>query len=105
MACGASADSKKLPMVLNPIKTERSFVKLTDEKIQNFIAGSLSRRERAVVAATLIANPDLSHEVMTLWLINEMVCCLGQDVLDESVPDKLTQTTLPNASRRSKSLT
>ena len=69
--------------------TDRSRGKLSDEKIQDFIDGRLSKRERAVVAATLIANPHLMHEVMRLWLINEMLRCLGQEVLVEPVPDKL----------------
>jgi anti-sigma factor RsiW len=75
-------------MDLDPM-TDGSLRKLSDEKIQDFIDGRLSRRERAVVAATLIANPDLMHEVMRLWLINEMLRCLGQDALLEQVPDLL----------------
>jgi len=66
-------------------------VVLSDEKIHDYIDGRLSRRERAVVAASLFANHDLMREVMTMWLINEMVRGLGQRVLDEPVPHTLTQ--------------
>jgi len=75
-------------------------VVLSDEKIHDYVDGRLSRRERAVVAATLFANPDLMREVMTMWLINEMVRGLGQGVLDEPVPDTLTQTLRARTSQR-----
>ena len=71
---------------------QRCLVKLSDEKIQDYIDGRLSTRERAVVAASLIANPNLMREVMTLLLINEMVRYLGQHIIGEPVPETLTQT-------------
>jgi len=67
-------------------------VVLSDEKIHDYIDGRLSRRERAVVAATLFADPDLMREVMTMLLINDMVRCLGQHVLHEPIPDTLMET-------------
>jgi anti-sigma factor RsiW len=69
----------------------RFVVTLSDEKIHDFIDGRLSKRETAVVAALLIANPDLKREVTQLLLINEMVSGLGQHILDEPVPDRLTR--------------
>jgi len=67
-------------------------VKLSNEKIHDYIDGRLSRRERAVVAATLFANPELMREVMTMVLINDMVRCIDQHVLHEPVPDTLMKT-------------
>jgi anti-sigma factor RsiW len=78
----------------------RSLAKLSDETIHEYIDGRLSKRERAIVAATLIANPHLMRKVMRLLLINEMLRCLGQHVLDEPVPDQLRQTLRVNKSQR-----
>lgn len=64
-------------------------VTLSDEKIRDYIDGRLSERDRAVVAAYLIANPDVAAEVNRLRLVNEMIGGLGQDVLDEPVPERL----------------
>jgi anti-sigma factor RsiW len=71
---------------------QRYLAKLSDDKIHDYIDGRLSQRERALVAATLIENPRLMRKVMTLFLINEMVRCLDQHILDEPVPETLTQT-------------
>lgn len=76
---------------LAPKNEERSVVTLSDEKIQDYLDGRLSKRERSVVAAILIGNPDIRREVTELWLLNEMIRSLGQHILDEPVPDRLTE--------------
>ena len=78
----------------------RPLARLSDEKIHEYIDGRLLGRERAIVAATLIANPHLMRKVMRLLLTNEMVRCLGQHVLDEPVPDRLRQTLRATKSQR-----
>lgn len=74
--------------------SERPVVRLTDEKIQDYIDGRLSERDRAVVAACLFVKPDVAARVSRLRLINEMIAGLGQQVLDEPVPDRLIEVLL-----------
>jgi anti-sigma factor RsiW len=75
-------------------------VKLSDEKINDYLDGRLSTRETAVVAATLAANPHLMRDVMTMRLVDEMVRCLGQRILDEPVPDRLNRIVRPGKPQR-----
>ena len=62
---------------------------LTDAQINDYIDGRLSKRERAVVAAVLLQNPELMYKVMKTILINDIVKCLGEDVSAEPLPDAI----------------
>lgn len=77
---------------------------LSDDKIQEYVDGRLSVRERAAVAAILSVSPQLRREVTELVLVNEMVRVLGQDILDEPVPERLTDVLKTRASVNGRSL-
>lgn len=64
-------------------------VALSEEKICDYVDGRLSKRDRAIVAAYLFANPEVGAEVSRLRLVNEMIAGLGQDRLDDPIPDRL----------------
>ncbi|WP_108682802.1 anti-sigma factor [Methyloceanibacter sp. wino2] len=64
---------------------------LTDAQINAYIDGRLSQKDRAAVAAILLADPDLMHKVMRMVLINDVVRGLGQHVLQEPLPDTIQQ--------------
>lgn len=69
----------------------RSVSTLSDDRIQELIDGRLSPEEAAAVVALLAKNPDLRRRVADLCLLNEMVRGLGQYILDEPVPERLTE--------------
>jgi anti-sigma factor RsiW len=64
-------------------------VHLTDAQINDYIDGRLSKRERAAVAAVLLADPDLMCRVMRLVLVNEVVSGFGNDFLAEPRSERI----------------
>ena len=61
----------------------------TDEQIQDYIDGRLRERDRAAVAAYLLAHPRVAAEVDAVRRQGEALRALGQGVLDEPVPENL----------------
>jgi anti-sigma factor RsiW len=61
----------------------------TDEQIQDYIDGRLNERDRAAVAAYLLAHPRVAAEVEAIRRQSEALCALGQEILDEPVPEHL----------------
>ena len=76
---------------------------LSDDKLQQFIDGRLSASEAAEVAALLAKNPDLRRKAAELLVLNEMVRGLGAHILEEPIPDRLTEAvrSSPPPSQRS----
>ena len=62
---------------------------LADDDIQDYIDGRLDRRAHARVAAQLLARPDLASGVDTLRRQNEILKAVGQEILDEPIPERL----------------
>jgi len=62
---------------------------LADDKIQDYIDGRLDDRDKAAVAAYLLAHPDLASRVEMLRRQNEALRGIGQEILDEPVPARL----------------
>jgi anti-sigma factor RsiW len=62
---------------------------LSDHDIQDYIDGRLGRQARAMVAAQLLARPALAVEVDTLRRQNEILKAVGQEILDEPIPERL----------------
>lgn len=62
---------------------------LNQDRIRDYIDDRLNERDRASVAAYLIAHPDLGSEVETLRRQNEALKAIGQEILDEPVPARL----------------
>jgi anti-sigma factor RsiW len=62
---------------------------LTDDQIQGYIDDRLNERDRAAVAAYLLANPAAAQEVETLRRQTEALKGVGQEILDEPVPERL----------------
>src|SRR5690554_4344952 len=63
----------------------------TDRQLQDYIDGRLSERDRASVAAYLLAHPDVAAEVETVRRQSEALRALGQEILDEPVPERLRE--------------
>jgi anti-sigma factor RsiW len=63
----------------------------TDEQIQDYIDGRLNERDRAAVAGYLLAHPRVAAEVEAIRRQSEALCALGQEILDEPVPEHLRQ--------------
>lgn len=61
----------------------------TDEQIQDYIDGRLRERDRAAVAAYLLAHPRVAADVDAVRRQSEALRALGQEVLDEPVPEHL----------------
>jgi anti-sigma factor RsiW len=61
----------------------------TDEQIQDYIDGRLNERDRAAVAAYLLAHPQVAAEVEAIRRQSEALCALGQEILDEPMPEHL----------------
>ena len=64
---------------------------LADQKIQDYIDGRLDERDRAAVAAYLLAHPSAAVRVETLRRQNEALRGIGQEILDEPVPTRLRE--------------
>lgn len=61
----------------------------TDRQLQDYIDGRLSERDRATVAAYLLAHPDVAAEVDAVRRQNDALAALGQEILDEPIPERL----------------
>jgi anti-sigma factor RsiW len=61
----------------------------SDEQVQDYVDGRLRGRELAAMVAYLLADPELASEIESLRRQNEALKRLGQDVLDEPVPERL----------------
>jgi anti-sigma factor RsiW len=61
----------------------------TDEQIQDYIDGRLNERDRAALAAYLLAHPRVAAEVEAVRRQSEALRALGQEILDEPVPEHL----------------
>jgi len=68
---------------------------LSDPRIQDYIDGRLSGRDQAVVAAYLLAHPEEASQVDTLRRQNEALRGIGQEILDEPVPERLRKALYP----------
>ena len=62
---------------------------LADDKVQDYIDGRLDDRDNAVVAAYLLAHPDIASHVEMLRRQNEALRGIGHEILDEPVPARL----------------
>ena len=60
-----------------------------DEQIQDYVDGRLNERDRAAVAAYLLAHPRVAAEVEAVRRQSEALRALGQEILDEPVPEHL----------------
>lgn len=67
--------------------TERSIIE--EDRIQDYIDGRLNDRDRAGVAAYLLAHPEIGADVEKLRRQNEALKAIGQEILDEPVPERL----------------
>jgi anti-sigma factor RsiW len=61
----------------------------TDQQIQDYIDGRLSERDRAAVAAFLLAHPRVAAEVEAVRRQSDALQALGQEILDAPVPEHL----------------
>jgi anti-sigma factor RsiW len=61
----------------------------TDQQIQEYIDGRLSERDRAAVAAYLLAHPRAAAEVEAVRRQSDALRALGHEILDEPVPEHL----------------
>ncbi|MEZ5930982.1 MAG: hypothetical protein R3F54_03365 [Alphaproteobacteria bacterium] len=62
---------------------------LKEHRIQDYIDDRQNERDRASVAAYLLANPDVGAAVERLRRQNEALKAMGQEILDEPVPERL----------------
>jgi anti-sigma factor RsiW len=62
---------------------------LTEDQIQGYIDDRLNERDRAAIAAYLLAHPEVAAEIETLRRQNEALRAVGHEVLDEPVPERL----------------
>jgi anti-sigma factor RsiW len=63
----------------------------TDGQIQDYIDGRLNARDRAAVAGYLLAHARVAAEVEAVRRQSEALQALGQEILDEPVPERLRQ--------------
>ena len=61
----------------------------TDQQIQDYIDGRLSERDRAAVAAYLLAHPRVAADVEAVRRQSDALRALGHEILDEPVPAHL----------------
>lgn len=64
---------------------------LAADRIHDYIDGRLGDRDRAAVAAYLIARPKAAAEVEALRRQSEILRGIGQGILDEPVPPRLLE--------------
>jgi anti-sigma factor RsiW len=60
-----------------------------DQQIQDYIDGRLSERDRAAVAAYLLAHPRVAADVEAVRRQSDALQALGQEILDAPVPEHL----------------
>lgn len=61
----------------------------TDGQLQDYVDGRLRERDRAAVAAYLLAYPHIAAEVEAVRRQSEALRALGHEILDEPVPERL----------------
>jgi anti-sigma factor RsiW len=61
----------------------------TDRQLQDYVDGRLRERDRAAVAAYLLAHPQIAAEVEAVRRQSEALQALGHEILDEPVPERL----------------
>jgi anti-sigma factor RsiW len=73
----------------------------TDSQLQDYVDGRLSERDRAAVAAYLLAHPQVAAEVEAVRRQSEALRALGHEILDAPVPKRLREVLRrPQASPR-----
>ena len=68
---------------------------LDEDRIQDYIDDRLDERDRANVAAYLLANPEIGAEVEKLRRQNEALKLVGREILEEPVPERLRSALRP----------
>jgi anti-sigma factor RsiW len=63
----------------------------TDRQLQDYVDGRLNERDRAAVAAFLLAHPHVAAEVEAVRRQSEALRALGHEILDEPVPERLRE--------------
>jgi anti-sigma factor RsiW len=71
------------------------------DRLHAYIDGRLSDRDRAALAAYLVAHPGIAAEVEALRRQSEILRGIGQSILDEPVPRRLREM-LPTEPPRSR---
>jgi anti-sigma factor RsiW len=61
----------------------------TDEELGEYADGGLSGRRRAEIEAWLLADPQKALEIERLRRLNDALKGLGEEILEEPVPDRL----------------
>ena len=61
----------------------------SDEQIQDYIDGRLGVRELLAMTAYLFAHPKVASEIEALRRHNEALKRIGQEILDEPIPERL----------------
>ena len=61
----------------------------TDQQIQDYIDGRLNERDRAAVAAYLLAHPRVATDVEAVRRQSDALQALGHEILDAPVPEHL----------------
>ena len=73
----------------------------TDRQLQDYVDGRLRERDRAAVAAYLLAHPHVAVEVEAVRRQSEALRALGHEILDEPLPERLREVVRrPRASAR-----
>jgi anti-sigma factor RsiW len=63
----------------------------TDRQFQDYVDGRLRERDRAAVAAYLLAYPHVAAEVEAVRRQSEALRALGHEILDEPIPERLRE--------------
>lgn len=63
----------------------------TDRQLQDYVDGRLRERDRAAVAAYLLAHPHVAAEVEAVRRQSEALRALGHEILDEPLPERLRE--------------
>ena len=64
---------------------------VTEDEIQEFIDGRLTAGRRREVEAFLAARPERAAEVQSLLRQQEALRRLGEDILNEPIPDRFQE--------------
>jgi anti-sigma factor RsiW len=62
-----------------------------DRQLQDYVDGRLNERDRAAVAAYLLAHPHAAAELEAVRRQSEALRALGHEILDEPVPERLRE--------------
>jgi anti-sigma factor RsiW len=62
-----------------------------DRQLQDYVDGRLNERDRATVAAYLLAHPHVAAEVEAVRRQSEALMALGHEILDAPVPERLRE--------------